>query len=30
MERRFDRAAPTYWKRRPEGERALADYERMF
>jgi hypothetical protein len=30
MERRFDRAAPTYWKRRPEGERTLADYERMF
>ena len=30
MERRFDRAAPTYWKRRPAGERTLADYERLF
>ena len=30
MERRFDRAAPSYWKRRPERERALTDYERLF
>ena len=30
MERRFDRAAPTYWKRRPAGERTLADYERQY
>ncbi len=31
MEPRFDRAAPSYWKkRRPAGEATAADYERMF
>jgi hypothetical protein len=29
MEPRFDRAAPSYWKRRDARERTLADYERL-
>jgi hypothetical protein len=29
MEPRFDRAAASYWKRRDDRERTLADYERL-
>jgi hypothetical protein len=30
MERRFDRAVPSYWKRRAPRDPALTDYERLF
>lgn len=30
LERWFDRGAASYWQRRPDGDRTLADYRRQF